>query len=184
MLLRIGRLTVLSLVLLVFAFMSWVHAGPSIPFEYQVKAAFLYNFTEYVEWPHDLLPDGSKAIKVGVLGDSPILAALEALEIDESGGYSLDLKQFDSVDDLVYCHVLFVGCPEQPCLSAALGKAQAMGILTVGETEEFGTNGGVIRFILAEKKVRFTINNRAAQKAGLKVSSKLLRLAQISEERK
>jgi len=152
----------------------------SIPLEYQVKAAVLYKFVRYVEWPQDVLPDTLDIITIGVLGESPVTVALRALvEGKEIGGYKVAIRHFRSLEDLDFCHMLFIGRSEKEHLKKVLGRLQGWSTLTVGDTEYFAAVGGMINLVIVENKVRFETNLEAAEKAKLKISSKLLRLGKI-----
>ena len=164
---------------------------PSIPLEYRVKAAFLYRFVKFVEWPGEALPDTHNTITIGVLGEGDIYAALESLvEGKQAKGRKLVIQQFREPEDLEFCHVLFIGRSEKNSeqeesrLKEILKGLKGSSTLTVGEAEGFAQIGGMINFIIVESKVRFEINVGAAREANLKISSKLLRLARIVKEEK
>ena len=144
--------------------------------EYQVKAAFLYNFARFVEWPPDVVA-GSDAFRICIVGDDPFGPHLD----DAVQGKTMHDKPVEVVHpedvDVIRCHIAFFarsGGPALPRLLTALG---GRGVLTIGETEEFTRAGGVIAMRVEESKVRFDINVDAAQRAGLHVSSQLLKLA-------
>ena len=152
----------------------------SIPLEYQVKAAVLYKFVRYVEWPQDVLPDTLDTITIGVLGESPITDALRAsVEGKEIGGYKVVIRHFGDLADLDFCHMLFIGRSEKENLKKALRRLQGWSTLTVGDAEGFAEKRGMINLVIVENKVRFEINMEAAEEAKLKISSKLLRLGKI-----
>ncbi len=152
--------------------------------EYQVKAAFLYNFIKFVEWPNEALQDTSNTITIGILGKSPISAALKSIEDKGVKKHKLVIKHFKKHKDLELCHVLFISQSARKSLNEVLEKLQGSSTLTISEVEEFPRFGGMINFIIVESKVRFEINIEAAEKANLKISSKLLRLARIFREKK
>jgi hypothetical protein len=144
--------------------------------EYQVKAAFLFNFARFVEWPGEAVVE-SDAFRICVVGDDPFGPLLD----DAVRGKTVHDKPVEIVHpediDAIRCHIAFFassGAPALPRLLTALG---GRGILTVGETEDFTRAGGVIAMRVEESKVRFDINVDAAQRAGLHVSSQLLKLA-------
>jgi hypothetical protein len=145
--------------------------------EYQVKAAFLYNFVRFVEWPADAFSDSSAPVVIGVVGDDPFGSKIDQMINGKTAnGRPLVLKRFTNIKALTFCHILFICSSEKNNLRQALAAAGA-GVLTVGETERFTQMGGIINFTIVDSKVRFAINQVAAERAGLKISAKLLNLS-------
>ena len=147
--------------------------------EYQIKAAFLYNFVKFVEWPDEALPDPSAPIALCVLGEDPFGVALESINDKTVKGRQLMVKRFVGLQDLKVCHILFISPSEEKDLAQILASLKNSSILTVGETEGFTQFGGIISFTMESNKIRFEINEDAAGRAGLKISSKLLNLAKV-----
>jgi hypothetical protein len=146
--------------------------------QYQLKAAFLINFAQYVEWPSEAFPTNDAPIVFGVLGQNPFGNALKELVFGEVvNGRKAVVQEFRSVRDIGRCHVLFIADSERSRLPAILRALRGRSILTVSDLERFDRDGGIIRFV-TEGRVRFRINVPAAQNAGLTISSKLLRLAE------
>lgn len=149
--------------------------------EYPLKAAFLYNFVKFVEWPADAFAGERSPLTVCVYGTDPFGDTLDNVVRGESvGERGLIVQRPDALDDLRDCHVLFISRSERSRLSEVLARVQGEPVLTVGDTDGFLKAGGVINFVLEENKVRFLINPEAAGRSGLKISSKLLRLAKSS----
>lgn len=147
------------------------------PNEAQVKAAFLFNFVKFVEWPAEAFNDGGNAIIVGVLGDDPSSSAIDqTINGKTANGRRLVIQRFPNVKALTYCHVLFIGYSQRANLQRILA-AVGPRVLTVGETERFTQTGGIINFTIVASKVRFEINQTAAERAGLRISAKLLGLS-------
>lgn len=145
--------------------------------QYQLKAAFLVNFAQYVEWPSEAFPTNDAPIVFGVLGQNPFDNALKDLVSGEVvNGRKAVVQEFRSVRDINRCHVLFIADSERSRLPAILRALRGRSILTVSDLDRFDNQGGIIRFV-TEGRVRFRINVAAAQDAGLTISSKLLRLA-------
>jgi hypothetical protein len=146
--------------------------------EYQVKALFLLNFIKYVNWPAGAPSREGEPIVIGVLGqdnfDESLTNAIEGQTID---GRSIITRHVSEDDDLSGCAILFVTSSETSRLPGILGKTGTLPILTVGENESFFQDGGIINFTLREGKIHLEINLRAAQKANLEISSKLLSVA-------
>jgi hypothetical protein len=151
---------------------------------YQVKAAFIYNFVQFVEWPASAFHSDSSPITIGILGDNLFGNALErAVQGKTVKGRSLAVRYFSRIDDLSPCQVLFVSSSDQNFLAALHDKLRDKNVLSIGESEQSIWAGGVIRFYDEDNKIRFEINLEAAGQARLKISSKLLRLAKISRSK-
>jgi hypothetical protein len=149
--------------------------------EYQVKAAFLYNFAKFVEWPASSFKNAADPIIICVLGN-PFGDRLEnTVYGKEIEGRRLIVRQIFEVSEAAGCHILFVASGKKR-LTDLLGTVKASPILTIGEAGNFAGSGGVIGFILESGKVRLQINTFAAERAHLHVSSKLLGLAEIVKE--
>jgi preprotein translocase subunit Sec61beta len=148
--------------------------------EYQVKAAFIYNFAQFVEWPAAAFANEDAPIVIATLGDDPFRGALDLVIQGKSiGKRSLVVRHFAAPEDVKNCHVLFVGAGSEDMLRTVIAKDPARPVLTVGESLQFSNVGGVIRFYEEGNKLRFEIDPRVAEKCGLKISSKLLKLAKI-----
>jgi len=150
------------------------------PREYQIKAAFLYNFAKFIEWPPEAFPSTNTAINLCILGEDPFGDDLEQTVQDKViNGRAMVVQRLKGVQGLKGCHVLFVSASEQKRVSQILESLKGQSVLTVSEMERFAAIGGMINFTLQENKVRFEINVDVTERAGLKVSSKLLKLATI-----
>jgi hypothetical protein len=148
--------------------------------EYQVKAAFLYNFVKFVEWPPQTFKNATDRIAICILGQDPFGGALDdAVKGKTFEGRTFVVPRISDVREASGCQILFVSASETKRARAVLVELKASGILTVGETEGFTTEGGVINFKLEEGRVRLRVNVEAAERAKLRISSKLLSLAQI-----
>jgi hypothetical protein len=160
--------------------MQAVPADVTVGREYQVKAVFLFNFVQFVTWPAAAFPDPQWPITIGILGNDPFGPFLEAaVQGEVIDGRSLTVKRFQQIEEVSGSHMLFVSKSESGRLGQILAAVQGKSILTVGETEAFARQGGIINFITVDKKVRYEINVEAAKRANLDISSKLLWLAKI-----
>jgi len=145
--------------------------------EYEVKAAFLYNFAKFVEWPAGAPQNSSDPFIVGVLGADPFCGVLDRVIGSKTVmGRNIVVRRFKGYQDLTYCHLLFVSNSEKADLSRVLQGIRDVSTLTVGEMEGFVDCGGMIQFIVINKRIRFSINAAATDGAGLTLSSKLLNL--------
>ncbi len=142
--------------------------------EYEIKAAFLFNFVQFVKWP----PTSGGQMTIGILGDDPFGGALERTIQGESvNGRKLAVRRARKAEDLKGCQIVFVSNSEGGNLSAILATLAEANVLTVGEQDGFVKQGGTIGFTSGGGKVRFEINTGAARRASLEISSRLLKLA-------
>jgi hypothetical protein len=152
------------------------------PSEHQVKAAFLYNFANFIQWPDGALGAAGAPLKVCVVGTDPFGSALDDAFRDQVvHGRGVQIERGTTLAAVGRCHILFLSQSEQrrwPELLKALGSAPT---LTVADGAPLVRQGGMVSFVLEAKRVRFEINRGAAEDAGLRISSKLLALARIVE---
>ena len=147
------------------------------PSEYQVKAAFIFNFAKFVEWPSGAFADAKAPLCIGVLGDNPFGANLERTVRDKTlNNRAIVIKECKTLEEARKCHLLFINGSETKPLQEILDGLAGAHILTVGEAENFLKSGGMINFFREGNRFRFEINDGAAKKAGLKIDSKLLGL--------
>jgi hypothetical protein len=148
--------------------------------EYRVKAAFLFNFAKFVEWPPQAFANSSDPIRICVLGQNPFGSALEDAVRDKTAeGRTFLVRQVSGEQPVAGCQILFIGLSERKRLHTILGEIKTQGVLTVGETDAFASEGGMINFKIEGGRVGLQINVNAAEQARLRISSKLLSLAQI-----
>lgn len=159
--------------------------------EYQVKAAFLYNFLQFVDWPDEKLADTGESLIIGIIGKNPFGNAFEPIKDKKVKNKSVVIKHFESfeklkksaekddqeIQTLRKCHLLFICSSEQQNLKEIIDTVKNDSILTVGEMDGFLDSGGVIHWFVEEKKIRFDINATAARQANIEIRSNLLRLA-------
>lgn len=142
-----------------------------------MKAVFLFNFTKFVEWPPEAFATPQSPIIIGVLGADPFGAALDQAVAGETvNGRPIELKRFKTLGDLASCHILFISASHTERVPEILRRLRRSGTLTVADMDGFASRGGAIQF-LSNGRVRFAISQEAAERAGLKVSSRLLSLA-------
>lgn len=144
--------------------------------EYQVKSAFLLNFTKFVEWPAAAFEAPGSPIAICILGEDPFGSTLDQIVAGEIvNNRKIAVSRIKRAPTPKACQVLFVGRPEKEAVS--LLSALESGVLTVGEGESFIRDGGMIAFVIENRRVRFSANQAAAESAGLKISSRLLNVA-------
>jgi hypothetical protein len=156
-------------------------ASDRTPTEYQVKAAFLYNFARYVRWPADPRASAGPFV-IAVLGQDPFGSALDGtLQGKTLEGRPIVLRRVSRAEDAADSQILFIGDSERERLPAILAHLGPDPVLTVGEMSRFAESGGVIGFRVEQERVRLEVNLEAAQRSRLRISSELLKLARIVE---
>jgi hypothetical protein len=170
--------------------LTWASASPirsvraqDAPTEYQVKAAYLFNFLKFVEWPGDPVADTHGRWVIGIVGDNPFGDELAQIISGKTvQGHELQVRRFQPGEDLHACHVLFISASEKKRLPSLLATLSGSTVLTVADMDHFIEAGGMIQFVMEDKRVRFAIDVGASGRARLKVSSKLLSLARTVTE--
>ncbi|MGC3982881.1 MAG: YfiR family protein [Steroidobacteraceae bacterium] len=149
--------------------------------EYQLKAVFIFSFLQFVEWPPQSFTAADSPLVIGILGNDPFGQVLdETVRGEVVNGRSLVVKRYKSVADIKDCHLLYISRSEAAQMSQLLGSLKNKNILTVSDVETFNRDGGIIRFATMDNKIRLHINNQAAKGAELVISSKLLKLADVT----
>lgn len=150
------------------------------PSEYEVKAAFLFNFTKFVEWPENAFLDPHAPIVIGVIGEDPFGESLVRIVAGQKAqSRSIEIVKYRHGDDLRHCHVLFVSASERQRSAQILAGLQESSVLTVSDIDGFAEAGGAIQFVIQENRVRFVVNLDVATQNKLRVSAKLLALARV-----
>jgi ribosome-associated protein YbcJ (S4-like RNA binding protein) len=148
--------------------------------EYELKAAFLLNFVQFIDWPDSAFADKDAPICIGVLGDDPFGATLDNVLAGETAhNRKLIAKHSKNLDDLKSCQMLFICNSERANVAEVLAKLDNQPVVTVADMDGFIDSGGSINFFLENNKIRFEINPDAASRRGIKISSQLLRLARV-----
>lgn len=172
------QLPALALVLALFGMSLFLPSSRAqAPTEYQVKAAFLYNFSKFVEWPQISAEAGREPFVIGVLGTDPFDGALEELIQGKSAnGRKLMIRKLRTADEARNCQIVFIGLSESKRFRQHLERMKGASVLIVGEIPGLVEAGGMINFLVLENSVHFEINAEAAREAGLQISSRLLSL--------
>jgi hypothetical protein len=155
--------------------------------EYLIKAGFIYNFANLVQWPSSSFAQPDSPIVIVILGEDHFGTTLDrALDGKKVNARSFVIKRAKSVSELQRtlgpqkeCQILYVSSSEMPHLNEAIQMLKGVPVLTIGETPGFARNGGIINLVLEDNKVRFEVNVAAAKEADLNISSRLLALARI-----
>ncbi|MHC4182693.1 MAG: YfiR family protein [Planctomycetota bacterium] len=168
--------SVFLIILLIWA--QYSDAESTASPEHLIKAAFVYKFAKFVEWPSNVFEDVTDPLTLCMLGEDPMGDALKFIKGKTIKGRQLSVKRIMSVEDSEQCNIIFVSKSEKDPLTI-LNKIKNKNILSISDTKGFAHRGGIINLIKIEDMIRFEINVDAAQRAKLKISSKLLNLAVI-----
>ena len=176
-----GLLKAFGIVMLfLFAGCATVCSQTAAPKEYQIKAVFLYNFTHFINWPEEAFENQYAPFIIGIVGKDPFGPALaDAIADERIGSHLIRIKRFNSIKEIEKCHILYIGTPDPDEIKSILSAVAKQNILTVSDSPNFIRWGGMIRFYTDQNKIRLQINNTLAKAAGLKISSKLLRVSQV-----
>ncbi len=169
-------LTTLAASALAFLGTSQIYAQPVS--EYQVKAAYLYNFAKFVEWPPQSFPTANSAFRFCVLNDESFAEELARTVMGKVvGGRAAEVIPVKNAGEARSCQIVFISASETA--PSEFIKTCASNVLTVGETNDFAKQGGMINFVMQNNRVQFQVNHRAAAEAGLRISSRLLSVAKL-----
>ncbi|MGH9712819.1 MAG: YfiR family protein [Candidatus Acidiferrales bacterium] len=157
---------------------SGLPAQQSKPSEYQVKAAYLFNFGKFVKWPAAIPAERDNSFNFCVLGQDPFGRALDSILVGENlGGKPVAIRRIAKPQDSGPCRILFISSTEENHLKEILAVIDESGVLTVSDMPGFSRRGGMIQFVVEGNKVRFEINLTSAENAKLTLSSELLKVA-------
>ncbi len=149
--------------------------------EYELKAAFLFNFVQFIDWPDSAFADKDSPFSIGVLGDDPFGDALDNIIAGQTAhNRKLIARRSKNLDDLKSCQMLFICASERERIGDVLKNLNNNAVVTVADSDGFIQSGGIINFFLQSNKIRFEINLDAASRRGIKISSQLLRLAKVT----
>jgi hypothetical protein len=178
-----GGLACVVALLLITAPTPAQSSGPS---EYQLKAAFLFNFVKFIDWPDQSFASPQAPFSVCVIGQDPFGPALDdSLAGKTVGAHAVQVNRFPnprSLADAQHCQIAFISTSERDHLHEVIDSFHGCSVLLVGDVDGFVASGGTIEFLIEADHIRFAINPEAADRADLKVSSKLLALARIEHD--
>jgi len=149
--------------------------------EYAVKAAYLYNFAKFVEWPPEAFANEEAPLLICIAGANPFGDALDTLSGKTVASHPVEVRHLPAMTGLDPCHIVFVGRAEHGRFKTVLAKLARLPILTVSDINDFAQVGGMIGLVEADQRIRFNINLAVTRQADLKLSSQLLKLATIVE---
>ncbi len=157
--------------------------GQHRPGEYEVKAAYLFNFSKYLEWPSVAFASSVAPLTLCVAGRDPFDGALAAYEHRIVQTRELRVRHGVGLDELPGCHMLFLAESEEPHVQQFLRATARMPIVTASDIEGFVKAGGTIGLVNAGERIQFEVNLAGAQRAGIKVNPQLLRIARNTREK-
>lgn len=150
------------------------------PSEYQVKAAYIYNFGKFVKWPPTSVANQSSSFIICALGEDSMSSILQSTLSGKSiAGRPVTVKQISKPQDAIGCQILFLNLDEKSHLQGILSALGRASVLTVSDIPDFSKRGGMIQFVLEDDRVRFEINRASAESAGLTLTSDLLKVATV-----
>jgi len=171
--------------ILVLALGSPIFVQAQAPSEYQVKAAFLFNFAKFIEWPAAAFRNGQSPLTICLLGEDPFGKVLdETVKGQAVGGRAFAVRRVVQISRDDGCQIAFLSGLEKSRAEQTLAALKGLPILTVSDGEEIGDAGSIIAFLIQDNKIRFNINLESAERAGIKISSQLLKLAKTVYERR
>jgi hypothetical protein len=147
--------------------------------EAKVKAAYIFNFTKFIDWPGDDTAPAGEPIRVCIVGSDPIRTILGELSNREVKGRPLKIVRIKDLSAIPPCHLLFISRSEVQQLPLILQRLQGTHVLTVSDIPQFGQRGGMISFFTEKERVKIEVNQRTIRQSGLKVSAKLLEIARV-----
>lgn len=152
-------------------------SGARAASEYDVKAAFLYNFAKFVDWPAGAFTSATAPLVLCIVGADPFGAALGAIDGKQVGGRPLRIEYLSSRDSLSACHIAFIGALDTIGRRQVLERLDSRPVLTVADVPGFAEQGGMINFVVADGRVQFAVNPAAATRVGLTLRAYLLKVA-------
>jgi hypothetical protein len=152
--------------------------------EYAVKAAFLYNFAKFIEWPAGSFSSEQSPLVICIAGQDPFNSRLDAFSSKTVSGRKITVRRLSQMEDHDACHILFISRSEKGQIQTIINSIKNRNILTVSDMTSFSRAGGIISLYMEEDRMRFEINLSAAERTGLRISSNLLALARIFRESK
>jgi hypothetical protein len=172
--------TIIALIWVLAVLVSDREAAPQLSREYDLKAVFLLNFAQFVSWPAEAFPSPDAPFTIGVLGADPFRGTIdEVVQSEKVRKRAVVVERYDKVEEALGCQILFISTSELKRIPHALKVLRQRPILTVSELDNFAQRRGMIQFLTESSKVCLRINNEAAKAAGLTISTKLLRVAEV-----
>ena len=174
-----GDAVIMTLIMLLIFAHRGTGQGVSIK-EYQLKAVFLFNFTQFVDWPSNSFTSDDAPLVIGIMGEDPFGSYLQqTVSGEKAKKHPVMVRRFATLDEVKSCHIMFINLDDEKKRVEATESLKARNILTVSDRPGFLEEGGMVRFMTKDNKIKLQINPEASKSANLVISSKLLRLAEI-----
>jgi hypothetical protein len=168
-----------NIIILLIAFLSVASQGSDR--EYKVKAAFLFNLAQFIEWPSNVLSEPDSPLTIGILGENPFGAYLEGIVSGENvNGHPLLVKHCQVVEEATTCQIVFINLPEKIKMKETITALKGRSILTVSDKDNFIREGGMVELIKKTNKIGLVISTQSTKEDNLIISSKLLQIAQLA----
>ncbi|MEO8088244.1 MAG: YfiR family protein [Bacteroidota bacterium] len=149
--------------------------------EYQVKAVFLYNFTQFIDWPATSFNTPEEPFVIGIIGENPFGFFLdEVIAGEKFGTHPIIVKKFEEIHDISNCHILYINSSDAIWVGKILSSVSDKNMLTVSDAPNFSKVGGMVRFFTENKKIRLQINVERSKASRLNISSKLLSVSKTN----
>ena len=159
------------------AAMQTTASAAKMPDEDKVRAAFLYNFSKFIEWPQSSFTNTQGELVIGILGSDHLSDELIPLEGRAVRNHPIKVIYYTSIAEITNCHLLYLGTTDSALIKTALKTLRDKPVVLVSDVENFARNNGIIQLVAVRGRLRFIINQNAAQTKELKINSQLLKLA-------
>ena len=157
-----------------------VSGQTALSVETRLKGVFLFNFAQFATWPETKLPNASSPVIIGILGHDPFGPFLEEVVASEKiEGHPIEIRRYTSAEAATSSHILFIGKEKSPEVVDILKVLKGQDVLTVSDMEDFTAKGGMLKFFVADNKLRFELNMREYKNTNIQLSSRLMRLAKL-----
>jgi hypothetical protein len=161
----------------------WLQLPAQVPAstEYNIKAVFIYNFTQFIDWPPGTFASPESPFVIGILGEDPFQSYMdETVSNEKVKGHSIVVERYQNLNDVKNCHILYICASEAERMQEILLRAKKGKMLTISDVPGFANNGGMICFVTRNNKIKLQINPSPVKAAELNISSKLLQVAEIT----
>lgn len=177
---HIGLWTACLILLAVTGGIPPAQAQGKPPLEYQIKAAFLFNFTRFIHWPATAYASADAPFVIGIVGHDPFGSYLgDLVNGEQADGHSIVIRRYPNGGDISGCQLLFINVATPAKLKAILASTAQQNMLTVGDTDNFISLGGMVRFFKEDNRIKMEIKLAATKTAQLEMSAKLLQVAKV-----
>lgn len=169
---------VVSVSLFIISGCQFLYGQNNVVTEHQVKAVFLYNFTQFIAWPPASFKSPDEPFIIGIIGNDPFGSFLDETVAEEKiGTHPIGVQRYNDPKNIGHCHILYINSNDKESIKTILSAVSEKSILTIGDHPDFCQWGGIVRFFTDQNKIRLQINVEQSRAVGLNISSKLLSVA-------